>query len=74
MALPVITKAGTDSIKIVKDVVTTLENTYSLGDLVKQMETIIKQKASEIAQRDTEILEVDGLIAECTKLGIIIVK
>ena len=60
MALPVITKAGTDSIKIVKEVITTQENTYSLGDLVKQ--------------RDAEILEVDGLIAQCTKLGIIIVK
>lgn len=68
----IITKVGDDSIKIVKDVLTTQENTYSLGDLVKQKEQIQAQKAREIAQRDQEIADVDALIAECAKLGITI--
>ena len=65
-----ITKVDDNSIKIVKQVSTTQENTYSYGDLIKQKEAIEAQKASEIAQRDKEIAEVDALIAECEKLGI----
>ena len=66
---PIITKIDDNSIKIVKEVTTTQENTYSYGDLIKQRETIEVQKAREIEQRDKEIAEVEGLITECEKLG-----
>lgn len=69
-----ITKVDDNSIQIVKEIITTQTNTYSLGDLVKQRENIEAQKAREIEQRDKELLEVDGLIAECEKLGIVIEK
>jgi len=64
-----ITKIDDNTIKIVKDVITIQENNYSYGDLIKQRETIEAQKANEIKARDAEILEVEGLIAECEKLG-----
>ena len=72
MATPGIIKVGDNSIEITKKVVTTQTNTYSLGDLVKQRENIEAQKAREIEQRDKEIVEVDSLIAECKKLGIVV--
>jgi len=74
MATPGIIKVGDNSIEITKEVVTTQTNTYSLGDLVKQRENIEAQKAREIEQRDKEIVEVDSLIAECKKLGIVVEK
>lgn len=66
----VVTKVDENSIKIVKQVTTTQENTYSYGDLIKQKENIEAQKIREIAQRDKEIADVDALIAECEKLGV----
>lgn len=72
MTKPIITKVGDNSIKIVKDVTTTQTNEYLLGDLVKQRENIEAQKAREIEQRDKELVEVNTLIAECEKLGIVI--
>ena len=65
-----VTKVDENTIKVVKDITTTQQNTYSYGDLIKQKEAIETRKANEIAQRDAEIAEVDVLIAECIKLGI----
>ena len=46
--------------------------TYGYGFLLKQKEVITKQRDEMIALKEKELAEVNTLIAECEKLGIII--
>jgi len=46
--------------------------TYDYGFLLEQKEAIIKQRDETIILKEKELAEVNTLIAECEKLGIII--
>lgn len=52
-------------------ITTTTANDYDVESLVVRRRTIQRQKDEYDAQRDAEIAEVDELLAECEKLGIV---
>ena len=67
----VFTKVSDSEIKVVKTETKEVANTYNYSFLLQQKKDIQAQKDREIALRDKELLEVNLLIAECIKLGIV---
>lgn len=67
-----ITKVDNNSIRVVKEVVTTQEHTLSYDDLIKRKEEIQAQKEREMTQRDLELEEIAQLLAKCEEFGIVI--
>ena len=67
----VFTKVSDSEIRVASTETKAVEHTYNLNFLLEQKKTIQAQKDREIAQRDLELTEVNKLIAECGKLGIV---
>jgi hypothetical protein len=59
-----------DTLKVVKPISSTEENTYTLDALKKQEVDILKQKNDFVEARNKELVEVRALIAKCEELGI----
>lgn len=64
-------KLSNNEIKVIETKSEVVEHTYNLNFLLEQRKTIQAQKDREIVQRDLELAEVDKLIEECGKLGIV---
>jgi hypothetical protein len=58
-----------NEIKVTKSEV--VERTYSLDYLKKQWTTVFEQRERELAQRNAELAEIDELIAEAEKMGLV---
>jgi len=67
----VFTKVSDSEIKVIKTETKEVANTYNYSFLLQQKKDIQAQKDRDNALRDAELLEVDNLIAECKKLGIV---
>ena len=65
------TKIDDDQISVTKTETIVTTTTYSYKFLVAQRVSILNQKAQQDAQRDKEVADVDVLLAECTKLGVV---
>lgn len=64
-------KLSATEIKVIDVKTENVEHTYNLNFLLEQKKTIQAQKDRDNAQRDKELLEVNTLIAQCYKLGIV---
>jgi len=63
-------KTDEGRLEVTKTETVTKTNTYDIEFLISQKKAIQEQKDRDNAQRDIELAEVEGLIAECEKLGI----
>ena len=64
-------KENDTTLKVIKAPAEAEINTYDITFLKTQRETIQAQKDNDNAQRDIELSEVDNMLAQAEKLGIV---
>lgn len=64
-------KISNNEIKVAKQEIKNEETVYEYSYLLSQRENIIKDRDDYIILRNTEIAEINIILAECAKLGIV---